>query len=67
VREIDGTAYRLIGVSLSQFADPILADPDDLLDPGAAKRAAAEAAIDKVRDRFGRAAVEHGLTFRRES
>jgi len=66
-REIDGTPYRLIGVSLSQFADPILADPDDLLDPAAAKRAAAEAAIDKVRDRFGRAAVEHGLTFRRES
>ncbi len=35
-REVDGTAFRLIGVSLSQFADPALADPDDLLDPAAA-------------------------------
>jgi len=51
---------------LSHFADPALADPDDLLDPGAAKRAAAEAAIDKVRERFGRNAVEHGLTFSKE-
>jgi len=65
-KEIDGTAYRLIGVSLSNFADPALADPDDLVDPAAAKRAAAEAAIDKVRGRFGRDAVELGLTFKRE-
>lgn len=65
-RETDGTAYRLIGVSLSNFADPALADPDDLVDPAAGKRALAEAAIDKVRGRFGRDAVEHGLTFRRD-
>ncbi len=65
-REVDGTAFRLIGISLSHFEDPALADPDDLLDPAAAKRAAAEAAIDKVRERFGKTAVEHGLTFRRE-
>ncbi len=65
-KEVDGTPFRLIGVSLSHFADPGEADPDDLLDPAAAKRAAAEAAIDKVRERFGKAAVEHGLTFRRD-
>ncbi|MCX5494132.1 DNA polymerase IV [Kaistia dalseonensis] len=65
-RETDGTAYRLIGVSVSDFADPRLADPDDLVDPIAAKRAAAEAAIDKVRGKFGREAVGHGLTFRSE-
>ncbi len=65
-REVDGTSFRLIGVSLSHFEDPAQADPDDLLDPAAAKRAAAEAAIDKVRERFGKAAVEHGLTFRRD-
>ena len=64
--ELDGTAYRLIGVSLSNFADPALADPDDLVDPAAAKRAAAEAAIDRLRGRFGRDAVGHGLTFRAE-
>lgn len=62
--EADGTAFRLIGVSLSHFVDPALADPGDLLDPQAAKRAAAEAAVDTVRDRFGRGAVELGLTFR---
>jgi DNA polymerase-4 len=65
-KETDGTTYRLIGVSVSDFADPRLADPDDLVDPIAAKRAAAEAAIDKVRGKFGRDAVEHGLTFGRD-
>ncbi|WP_018185324.1 DNA polymerase IV [Kaistia granuli] len=63
--ETDGTTYRLIGVQVSDFSDPQLADPDDLVDPAAAKRARAEAAIDKVRGKFGKAAVEHGLTFRK--
>jgi DNA polymerase-4 len=63
--ETDGTTYRLIGVSVSDFSDPRLADPDDLVDPAAAKRARAEEAIDKVRGKFGKAAVEHGLTFRK--
>ncbi|MCX5514859.1 DNA polymerase IV [Kaistia algarum] len=62
--ELDGSTYRLIGVSLSNFADPALADPDDLVDPAAARRAAAEAAIDKLRGRFGGDAVGHGITFR---
>jgi DNA polymerase-4 len=39
------------------------ADPDDLLDPDAAKRARAEAAMDTIRARFGRDGVEVGLTF----
>ncbi|MCX5568999.1 DNA polymerase IV [Kaistia nematophila] len=63
--ETDGTTYRLIGVQVSDFSDPQLADPDDLVDPAAAKRAKAEEAIDKVRGKFGKAAVEHGLTFRK--
>ncbi|WP_183852604.1 DNA polymerase IV [Prosthecomicrobium pneumaticum] len=61
--ETNGTFYRLIGVSISDFADPAIADPDDLVDPGAGKRAKAEKAIDAVREKFGRGAVEHGLTF----
>ena len=64
-QETDGTTYRLIGVQVSDFSDPRLADPDDLVDPAAAKRAKAEEAIDKVRGKFGKAAVEHGLTFRK--
>ena len=62
-RETDGTAFRLLGVGISDFADPRLADPADLVDSGAAKRAAAEAAIDRIRGKFGNDAVELGLVF----
>ena len=61
--EADGTKYRLIGIGISDFADPRLADPADLIDRGAAKRAAAEAAMDQIRGKFGNEAVELGLVF----
>jgi DNA polymerase-4 len=64
-REIDGTTFRLIGIGVADFADPRIADPDDLVDPGAGKRAAAEAAIDTIRGKFGNDAVELGLVFSR--
>jgi DNA polymerase-4 len=64
-REIDGTKFRLIGVGLADFADPGLADPHDLVDPGATRRAAAEAAVDSIRSKFGIDAVELGLVFDR--
>ncbi|MCP4385002.1 MAG: DNA polymerase IV [Hyphomicrobiales bacterium] len=60
-READGSRFRLIGIGISDFSDPRSADPPDLVDAGAAKRAAAEAAMDKIRDRFGTPAVETGL------
>ncbi len=64
VRETDArTKFRLIGIGVSEFTDPRLADPVDLIDPAAAKRAAAEAAIDTIRDKFGNRAVELGLIF----
>jgi DNA polymerase-4 len=62
--EADGTRYRLLGIGVSEFADVRLADPDDLVDPGARKRAAAEHAVDRIRDKFGDAAVALGLTWR---
>lgn len=62
-READGTRFRLIGIGVSDFADPDLADPVDLVDAAAAKRAAAEAAIDVIRGKFGNHAVETGLVF----
>ena len=62
-KEADGTRYRLIGIGISEFANPNLADPVDLVDPGATKRAAAEVAIDTIRGKFGNRAVETGLVF----
>jgi DNA polymerase-4 len=61
--EADGTLFRLLGIGVSAFADSRLADPGDLVDAGARKRAAAEAAVDTIRDKFGNRAVELGLIF----
>ncbi|PDT52600.1 MULTISPECIES: DNA polymerase IV [Sinorhizobium] len=62
-REVDGTKYRLIGIGVSDLTHPDLADPPDLVDPLATRRAAAEEAINKLRDKFGKASVETGYTF----
>ncbi len=62
-RETDGTQYRLIGIGISDFMDPDRADPPDLVDVSARKRALAEGAIDSLRDKYGDAAVETGYTF----
>jgi DNA polymerase-4 len=59
-READGTRFRLLGVGLSQFADAAEADPPDLGEPDGARRAAVERAMDKLRDRFGGAAIVKG-------
>jgi len=59
-REVDGTAFRLLGVGISQLADEAACDPVGLVDDGAAKRAAAERAIDRVRARFGGEALGKG-------
>ncbi len=62
-KEVDGTRYRLIGIGVSDLSNPNLADPPDLVDPLAGRRAAAEEAINKLRDKFGKASVETGYTF----
>jgi DNA polymerase-4 len=62
-RETDGSRFRLIGVGVTDLCDPARADPRDLVDQDAARRAAAEAAMDCLRDRFGKGAVETGYTF----
>lgn len=60
--------FRLIGVGLSDFSAAADADKGDLLDAETPKRAAAEAAVAKARDKFGRDAVRTGraLKGRRE-
>jgi DNA polymerase IV len=64
-KEIDGTRFRLIGIGVTDLSDPSLADPPDLVDQNAARRAAAETAMDRLREKFGKGAVETGYTFRK--
>ncbi|MEQ1901743.1 MAG: DNA polymerase IV [Devosia sp.] len=64
-REIDGTAFRLIGVGASGLTAAGSDDPIDLIEPAIARKAAAERAMDRVRDRFGRDAVVRGKLYGR--
>lgn len=62
-RELDGTKYRLLGVGVSDFVDAERADPLDLIDEEATRRAEVERAMDKLRGKFGEKVVETGYTF----
>lgn len=62
-KETDGTKFRLIGIGVTDLCDPQRADPPDLVDPAASRRAAAEAAMNTLRDKFGKKSVETGYTF----
>ena len=56
--------FRLIGIGASNLDDGDKADAADLIVDQKGKRAAeAEHAIDKVREKFGKAAVVKGLVF----
>jgi DNA polymerase-4 len=62
-REVDGTAYRLIGIGAQPLAPGDAADRPDLADPNLPKRAATQAAIDALRRKFGAAAIVRGRGF----
>jgi DNA polymerase-4 len=64
-READGTRFRLIGIGAAPLAPGADADRPDLADPDAARRVAAQAAIEAIRDRFGAGAVIRGRGFPR--
>jgi len=64
--EVNGTRYRLLGIGVSALTDADDADPADLIDRSAGRRAAAERAVDRVRGRFGQEAVVKGLAFEPE-
>lgn len=66
-RETDGTRYRLLGIGVGDLVDAEAADPPDLVDIQARKRALAEGAFDRVREKFGLSALETGYTFGRQS
>jgi len=57
--------FRLIGVGISELGSAADADRiGDLLDPNAGKRAKAEAAADKIREKFGKDAIIKGRALR---
>ena len=60
-KELDGAAFRLIGVGVSDLAAAAEADRGDLVDTGLAREKATEKAIDALRARFGESAVIRGL------
>jgi DNA polymerase-4 len=62
-READGGRFRLIGIGISDLVDANEADPVDLVDVQGLRSAAAEHAADRLRKKFGRAAVIKGLAF----
>ena len=63
VREVDGTKFRLLGIGLSGLGGADEADPADLINVRAQRTAAAEHAVDRLRDKFGHDAVMKGRSF----
>jgi DNA polymerase-4 len=63
-READGTAFRLIGIGASPLAPAHLADQGDLADITVPRRAARQAAVDALRQRFGDQIVIRGIAAR---
>ena len=60
VREATGTAFRLIGIGAAGLAPLADADLGDLADTETPRRAAAQAAIDALRRRFGEQVIAKG-------
>jgi DNA polymerase IV len=59
-KEIDGTAFRLMGTGVSALREGSEADDTDMLDRRAAH---AERAMDDLRKKFGQAAVIRGIAY----
>jgi DNA polymerase-4 len=59
-REIDGTAFRLIGAGVSALKPGSMADESDLLNRRAAH---AERAMDDVRKKFGNTSLIRGISY----
>ena len=62
-READGTRFRLIGIGSNGLLPAEQADRGDLADSGVVKEKAAEDAIDRLREKFGKDAVVRGRVF----
>jgi DNA polymerase IV len=66
-KETHGTMFRLLGVGISHLSESITDEEINSLDAHSATLTKAELAIDKIRKKFGTAAVERGLTFKNKS
>ena len=62
-REIDGTAFRLLGLGAQPLRPVRDADPVDLADPDAARRVARQQALNQLRDKFGSGIIGRGRGF----
>jgi DNA polymerase IV len=62
-RETGTTRFRLIGIGVSALVSAQDADPADLVDQRGQRSAAAEHAVDRLREKFGQAAVVRGIAF----
>jgi DNA polymerase IV len=59
-REIDGSAFRLVGIGAERLAEARLADPPDLFDREGRHAARVEDAIATIRAKLGRGAIARG-------
>ena len=60
---IDGTAYRLIGISIRQFSEATEADQADLLNSTVRNITHIENAMETIRKKFGQPAIKKGRAF----
>ncbi len=60
----DGTAFRLIGIGAADLCEGALADRGDLADREVLREKSRDAAIDKIRDRFGADSLQKGIALR---
>ncbi|MDR7038635.1 DNA polymerase-4 [Methylobacterium sp. BE186] len=59
----DGTPFRLIGIGAGDLCNAAHADRGDLVDATVRETARREAALDRVREKFGAAVIQRGLAF----
>jgi DNA polymerase IV len=64
VKEASGTKFRLIGVGISNLIAAKIDEDIESLDSKSVARSKAELAIDRIREKFGKSAVELGRSFK---
>ena len=60
-KEVDGTAFRLVGIGMTDFSPLAHADPPDLAEPDLPRRKQVEQAVDALRAKFGAGSIVKGI------